>query len=66
MSAPLRVTNALKFNMSAVSSAASDVAVDLLRNPAAAKRAIVRNSLTFDVRIGGEAYSALRRGQLSK
>ena len=63
MSAPMRVQQALRFNMAAVGHGlpgTGSVAVDLLRNPALAKKEMVRSGIAFGARMGGHAYKFLQ------
>ena len=62
MSAPMRVQQALHFNFSANGShagAATSAPVDLLRNPALAKKEMVRSGVAFGARIGSNAFAFL-------
>jgi hypothetical protein len=62
MSAPMRVKRALAFSMSAAGShagAGASAPLDLLRNPAAVKKEMVRSGVAFAARVGGGAAARL-------
>lgn len=60
MGAPLRVKRTLRFNMNPAgtnltSSPLDSTAVDLLQNPDAAKKELVKNGLSSPLRLGNSA-----------
>lgn len=60
MGSPLRVKRTLRFNMNAAgtsltSSLLNSTAVDLLQNPEAAKKELVKNGLSSSLRFGNSA-----------